>query len=107
MREGAKKAITANFVHSCDAAHFQLTALAAAREGINMVGVHDCFGTIAPHAGRLNEIIRDQLIDLHKRHNWLNNVWASAKRDGVELAPFSDIGTLDLEQVRKSFAAYR
>ena len=103
----AKKAITANFVHSCDAAHFQLTALAAAKEGINMVGVHDCFGTIAPHAGRLNEIIRDQFVDLHKRHNWLSNIWAAAKSEGVEVAPFSNIGTLDLEQVRKSFFGWR
>ena len=100
-------AATANFVHAVDAAHLQLIALAAAKEGIEMVSVHDCFGTIAPHAGRLNEIIRNQLIALHRRHNWLNNVWASAKGDDVKVAPFSDIGTLDLEQVRKSFAAYR
>ena len=106
-KRDAKKAITANFVHSCDAAHFQLTALAAAKEGINMVGVHDCFGTIAPHAQRLNEIIRDQFVDLHKRHNWLSNIWTAAKSEGVEVAPFSNIGILDLEQVRKSFFGWR
>ena len=72
-----------------------------------MVSVHDCFGTIAPHAGRLNEIIRDQLIDLHQRHNWLTNVWASAKRDGINSQPFSDFGALELEHVRKSFSAFR
>ena len=72
-KKKAENAITANFVHSADAAHLQLVALAAAKEGINMVSVHDCFGTIAPDAGRLNDIIRDQFIDLHKRHNWLNN----------------------------------
>ena len=83
-KKKAKNAITANFVHSVDAAHLHLVALAAAKEGISMVSVHDCFGTIAPDAGRLNDIIRDQFIDLHQRHNWLNNVWASAKRDGVE-----------------------
>jgi hypothetical protein len=60
-----------------------------------------------PDAERLNEIIRDQPIDLHKRYNWLNVIWASAKRDGIKLVPFSDIGTLELEHVRKSFAAYR
>ena len=100
-------AVTANFVHSADAAHLQLVALAAAKEGIEMVSVHDCFGTIASQAGRLNEIIRDQFIDLHQRHNWLNNVWASAEDDGLKVAPFSDIGCLDLEHLRKSFAAYR
>jgi DNA-directed RNA polymerase len=106
-KEKAVNAIAANFVHSIDAAHLQLVALAAAKEGINMVGVHDCFGTIARHAGRLNDIVRDQFVNLHKRRNWLSNIWASAKRDGIELPPFSNIGTLDLEQVRKSFFAYR
>jgi DNA-directed RNA polymerase len=103
----AANAITANFVHSCDAAHMHLVALAAAKAGIEMVGVHDCFGTVAPDAGRLNEIIRDELINLHKRHNWLNELWASAKRDGVKLELFTDIGTLELEPVRASFHAYR
>ena len=106
-KKKAKDAVTANFVHSCDAAHLHLVALAAAKEGMEMVSVHDCFGTIAPHARRLNEVIREQFIDLHKRRNWLSNVWASAKRNGVELPPFSNIGTLDLEQVHKSFSAYR
>ena len=59
------RAITANFVHSADAVHLQLVALAAAKEGIEVVTVHDCFGTIAPHARRLNEIIRGQFVDLH------------------------------------------
>jgi DNA-dependent RNA polymerase len=36
----------------------QLVALAAARAGIPLVGVHDCFGTLAPDAGLLNKIIR-------------------------------------------------
>jgi DNA-directed RNA polymerase, mitochondrial len=102
-KEKAANAIAANFVHSIDAARLQLVALAAAKEGIEIVTVHDCFGTIAPHAGRLNEIIRDQFVDLHKRHNWLANVWTSLKA----VAPFTNIGTLDLEQVRQSFAAYR
>ena len=72
-----------------------------------MVSVHDCFATIAPDAARLNDIIRDQFIGLHKRHNWLSNIWVSAKRDGIKLPSFSNIGILDLEQVRKSFFAYR
>jgi DNA-directed RNA polymerase, mitochondrial len=106
-RKKAANAVTANFVHSVDAAHLQLVALAAAKDRIEMVSVHDCFATIAPDAARLNDIIRDQFIELHKRHNWLSNIWVSAKRDGIKLPPFSNIGILDLEQVRKSFFAYR
>ena len=80
-RVDAKNAVTANFVHSVDAAHLQLVALAMAKEDIEMVSVHDCFGTIAPHAKRLNEIIREQFRRLHKRHNLLNDVRQSARRD--------------------------
>src|SRR6516164_3345705 len=40
-KKKAANAITASFVHSADAAHLQLVALAAAMEGINMVSVHD------------------------------------------------------------------
>jgi len=98
-KKKAANAITASFVHSADAAHLQLVALAAAMEGINMVSVHDCFATIAPDAGQLNEIIRDQFIEMHKRHEWLAEI-----SHGV---PFTNIGTLDVEQVRRSFFAYR
>jgi DNA-directed RNA polymerase len=43
----AVNAVTANFVHSADAVHLMLIALAAAKEGIDMVSVHDCFGCLA------------------------------------------------------------
>jgi DNA-directed RNA polymerase len=32
-------------------------------------------------AGRLNEIIREQFVQLHQNYNWLEQVLASAKRD--------------------------
>jgi DNA-directed RNA polymerase, mitochondrial len=97
----AANATTANFIHSADAAHMQLVALAAARAGIPLVGVHDCFGTLAPDAGLLNKIIRMKLKEMHERHNWLNGVWASMQ----DIEPFSDIGTLDLGNIQPS--AYR
>jgi DNA-directed RNA polymerase, mitochondrial len=97
----AVNAITANFIHSADAAHMQLVALAAAKAGIPLVGVHDCFGTLAPDAGLLKKIIHLKLKEMHERHNWLNGVWASMK----DIEPFSDIGTLDLGNIQPS--AYR
>ena len=72
--------ITANVVHSCDAAHLQLVALAAAKENIQLTTIHDCFGCLAPQAKRLNEILREQFARLHKRHNWLNAIRESAKK---------------------------
>jgi DNA-directed RNA polymerase len=111
LKRKAVNAAAANFVHSVDAAHLQLVALAAAKEGIPMASVHDCFGCLAPHAQRLNEIIRQQFVRLHKRNNPLADVWASAKRDlsatGRKKLPLPPkIGDLDLDRVLNSYHAF-
>jgi DNA-directed RNA polymerase len=108
-KDQAEDAVTANFIHSADACHLQMVALAAADEKIPMASVHDCYATIAPHAGRLNEIIREQFVSLHKRHNWLTGVLVSAKRDlrtdaGLPTSP--PLGDLDIDRVVKSFHAF-
>jgi DNA-directed RNA polymerase, mitochondrial len=105
----ARDAVTANFVHSIDAAHLQMIALAATDAGIDMLCIHDCFGCIAPHADRFNDIIRDQFIRLHRR-NWLNEVREAVRRrvpKNVKLPPLPEIGDLDLELIRKSFHAFK
>jgi DNA-directed RNA polymerase, mitochondrial len=107
-RSKAKDAITANFVHSVDAAHLQMIALAATDASIDMLCIHDCFGCIAPHADRFNDIIRDQFIRLHRR-NHLNEVREAVRRRSVniKLPPLPKIGDLDLELIRKSFHAFK
>ena len=108
-KKGAVNAATANFVHSIDAALLQLVALAAAKEGINLVTVHDCFGTIAPRAERLNTILREQFVHLHKRHNMLINVREAAKRDlrTAKLPPLPAIGAANIEDILTSFHAFK
>lgn len=105
----AKNAVTANFTHSVDASHLQLVGLACAKEGISLVTVHDCFGTIAPRAKRLNAIIREELVHLHKSNNLLNGVRESARRDlrGIKLPDLPAIGTANLEDVLGSSHAFR
>ena len=44
----AVQAVAPNFIHSIDAAHMHAVMLAAKAEAIEVVGVHDCFGCIAP-----------------------------------------------------------
>jgi DNA-directed RNA polymerase len=108
--DSAADAAAANFVHSVDAAHLQLVALAAEQEGIRLVTVHDCYGTHAPHAERLNEIILDQFVRLHKRNNLLNEVRESARRDlpkGTKLPPLPELGTLDIDDVRNCPNAFK
>jgi DNA-directed RNA polymerase len=106
----AANAVTANFVHSVDAAHLQLIVLAASKEGIGVVTVHDSFGCLAPRAQHLNDIIRKQFLHLHKRQNVLARVWASARNDlpkHIELPPLPETGNLEIEQVLASFNAFK
>lgn len=108
---GARNSVTANFVHSCDACHLQMVTLAADKENIPLATIHDCFGTLASRAKRLNEIIREQFVRLH-RHNLLNELREAAKRDlpkcaHDELPELPKIGNLDIEGVLKSFFAFK
>jgi DNA-directed RNA polymerase, mitochondrial len=108
-RKGARQAVTANFVHSCDAAHLQMVANAAAAEAINMVGVHDSFGCIAPRAKRFNEIIREQFILLHEENDMLAEILDTAKRDfpSVALPSPPEKGDLDLNEILNSYHAFK
>jgi DNA-directed RNA polymerase len=103
--EGAENGIAANFVHAADAAHLRLFALAAAKEGLLTVTVHDCYGTIAPRAARLKELVPQCWERLH-RHNLLNDIWQAARRTlprSVELPLRLSIGDLDLAEAAQNF----
>jgi DNA-directed RNA polymerase len=112
ISDDAWRKITANFIHSVDAAHLHLVALACAAEGIPLVTIHDCFGPTAPHAKRLNEIVRQQFVQLHENYNWLEQVLASAKRDlpksvHHKLPELPKRGNLSLAGVLQSFFAFK
>jgi DNA-directed RNA polymerase len=109
-RRKAVNSVTANFVHSADAAHLQMVALAAQAEGIDMVAVHDSFGCLAPRAKRFNQIVREQFYKLHTDYNLLAAVRESARRNlprRVVLPPLPKTGSLDLTQVLKSQHAFK
>jgi len=100
----------ANFVHSVDATHLQAVAVAAARAGIEIVTVHDCFGCLAPRARRLKtEIIPLQFVYLHEC-NLLAEVLASAKATlpkNTKLPSLPETGTLKLEDVLLNYHAFK
>jgi DNA-directed RNA polymerase len=106
--QDAVRAAPANFVHSLDASHLHLIALAAAAENIPLVAVHDSFATIATRAKRLNEIIREQFVVLHGC-DWLNVARESVRHDlpkTAELPPRPKRGTLDITDVLRNFRAF-
>jgi DNA-directed RNA polymerase, mitochondrial len=106
----AANAAPANFVHSTDACHLQMVARFAANVGIEIVCVHDCFGTVAPDAALLNYIIRTGFEYLHSAHDLLSWVLESAKRDlppGTKLPKLPERGTLDLKRLRGSYHMFK
>lgn len=56
-----------NFVHSLDATHMFLTALACAREEVTFASVHDCFWTHASTVDRMGHILREQFVAMHSQ----------------------------------------
>ena len=89
-----------------------MVANATAKEAIPLVTIHDCFGTTAPHARRLNEIIREQFVQLHENYDWLEHVLASAKRDlpksvHNKLPELPQRGDLDPSGALQSFFAFK
>jgi DNA-directed RNA polymerase, mitochondrial len=101
----AVKAVAANFVHSLDACHLQMVVLAATEEGIEMASVHDCFGTIAPDAARLKEILPERFVHLHKRHNLLASVYTWAKRvPGKDTPSIPKIGNAEIDLNFRAFS---
>lgn len=62
-----KNAFAPNYIHSIDAAHMMMTAIACEREGIPFGMVHDSYWTVPMHAARLAVILREQAVKLHER----------------------------------------
>jgi DNA-directed RNA polymerase len=56
-----------NFVHSLDASHMILTAIACKKEGLTFAAVHDSFWTHGADIDVLNEKIRECFVELHDR----------------------------------------
>jgi DNA-directed RNA polymerase len=99
MRDG----IVPNVVHACDASLVLMTASACAAEGIELATVHDCFSCLAPHARRMNVIVREQFVKLYTEHDVLAEIYEAAERAGAKNLPNPpERGTLDLNAVKRA-----
>ncbi|KAI8377793.1 uncharacterized protein BYT42DRAFT_546425 [Radiomyces spectabilis] len=54
-----------NFIHSLDATHMLMSAVACYKSGLTFASVHDSYWTHACDVDKMNKIIRDQFIELH------------------------------------------
>ena len=93
-----KNAISPNFVHALDAAHLQMTAVGMQAAGLQMVGIHDSFGTHPSDVDSMHRIIREAFVQLYQDADLLSNfLWDV----GLPGEP-PRIGTLDLAKVLDS-----
>lgn len=56
-----------NFIHSLDATHMLMSAVACHKKGMAFASVHDSYWTHACDVDDMNEVIRDQFIELHSQ----------------------------------------
>uniref|UniRef100_A0A0K0G0F2 DNA-directed RNA polymerase n=1 Tax=Strongyloides venezuelensis TaxID=75913 RepID=A0A0K0G0F2_STRVS len=56
-----------NYVHSLDSTHMMMTALNCTARNITFAAVHDCFWTHASTVSEMNEITRNEFINLHSQ----------------------------------------
>ena len=54
-----------NFVHSLDSSHMMMTALELWNRGVTYASVHDCYWTHACSVEVMNEVCREQFVNLH------------------------------------------
>lgn len=93
-----------NFVHSIDASHMLLSAIACERKHIDLMCVHDSFWTHAQQGDALGRVLRQTFVNLH-RHPLLAELHMELKRlnPDVRLPDPPAPGTLDIEEVEDAF----
>ncbi|CAO1948721.1 unnamed protein product [Urochloa humidicola] len=60
-----KAAFPPNFVHSLDSSHMMMTAIACKEAGLHFAGVHDSFWVHACDVDQMNQILREQFVELY------------------------------------------
>ncbi|CDY07360.1 BnaA07g24390D [Brassica napus] len=97
----ARKQMTAfapNFVHSLDASHMMMTAVACNRAGLSFAGVHDSFWTHASDVDVMNRILRESLLSSTTSHCWS----FQKSFPSLRFPPLPERGDFDLREVIRS-----
>lgn len=98
-------AVSPNFVHSCDAAHLQLTVVRAKQEDIKSFAmIHDSFGTTAGQTEDLFRIVRECFVEMYQTVDVLqafrDEIAAQISEENRENLPtVPPKGQLDVSQV--------
>jgi DNA-directed RNA polymerase len=97
------KAAPPNVVHSCDAAHLQITTCRMAQMGITSFSmIHDSFGCHAAHVGLMRDILRESIVHMYE-DNYLMRFKASVEKySGLTMPAPPPLGEYDLQELLKS-----
>lgn len=93
-----QNAISPNFVHALDASHLTLTAHKMKQDNMQIVAIHDSFGTHPCNVGAMHEHIREAFIEMYGSRNIL----AEFQWDVQGIGEVPERFTLDLNAVRDS-----
>lgn len=92
-----KNGVAPNFIHSFDAGHLHLVAVAAARMGMALAMIHDDYGTHADDAEAFYHIIRWEFVRMYEKADYLQDF-----ADRYDLPEPPAKGNLDLRLVLES-----
>ncbi|KAN0055755.1 hypothetical protein ACTA71_011641 [Dictyostelium dimigraforme] len=98
-----RSAFPPNFIHSLDSTHMFLTALACNEKGITYSSVHDSYWTHACSIDDMNDILRNEFIELHKQP-LLDRLldWFKVRYPDIKFPPLPPKGKLDINKVKES-----
>ena len=101
-----KSALPPNYVHSLDSSHMLLSARRCREEGLTFAAVHDSYWTHACSVDRMNELLREEFVHLHKQAT-LEGLFEQLKQNYPEVnwdncPPPPPPGDLDIELVKES-----
>lgn len=98
-----KAAFPPNFVHSLDSSHMMMTAIACKESGLHFAGVHDSFWVHACDVDQMNQILRQQFVELYSMpilENLLEEFQTSFPT--LEFPPCPPQGNFDVREVLTS-----
>ncbi|KAK7281553.1 hypothetical protein RIF29_09650 [Crotalaria pallida] len=98
-----RSAFPPNFVHSLDSSHMMMTALACSKAGLRFAGVHDSYWTHACDVDKMNQILRENFVELYNMpilENLLEGFQTSYP--GLDFPPLPKRGDFDLQKVLDS-----
>ncbi|KAM9991663.1 hypothetical protein ACTFIZ_005090 [Dictyostelium cf. discoideum] len=98
-----RSAFPPNFIHSLDSTHMFLTAMSCYDKGITYSSVHDSYWTHASTVDKMNDILRNEFVELHKQPILERLLeWFQVRYPDIRFPKLPKKGELDINKVKES-----